>query len=477
MGKALWLKSIKIASVAFALAASFLFGRMVTTGKLVADAKNLLALPALGLILLSLSNWRWGIYGLLIYIPFAGVVTLHLHPWTLPLLFKDIFFLLPAYLSFAAYKLRKREAITFPGAPIWPMVCFAAIVVIYLLNPGFGSLAHGLVGVKVWLSYIPLYYVIYHLIDNKKTFYRLIWILNVLSIIPVIIGIIQEILVIYGKTDILLSYYLKYYYEIPQNIFGIVGPSKSDIFVRVPSTFTAPAQFFWFLFSNMHIAVALANVEKGKWRVLCWMNLALLIAAQFSCGTRAAYLFTPLALLAIYLFRQKIIGLAKVSISMGVLIPITLLIIGGSFQGRMAHVLDLAYKYLLGTSVGLFTSAVERVTPLGLGTGIATNPARYISPEPLVPMENYYGKVWVELGLPGLLIVLWLFASLVIKGYQAHKRLYDPDLKWFSVSILVYLVMVVTTQSKGFYPGYRTGKRLFLDFRRYVDEIALLAGR
>src|SRR2546422_10078993 len=70
-----------------------------------------------------LARWQRGVYGLLGYLPFAGVVTLALYPWEGPAVFnpvlcKDWLFVVPAYLGFlAAMVLRRERTLSFGGLP------------------------------------------------------------------------------------------------------------------------------------------------------------------------------------------------------------------------------------------------------------------------------------------------------------------------------------------------------------------------
>src|SRR5712691_13490092 len=89
-----------------------------------------------------LTRWQRGVYGLLGYLPFAGVVTLVLYPWEgpaifNPVLYKDWLFLVPAYLGFlAAVVLLHERAPHVGGPPSVLLFAFGVLVLAQMANPG-----------------------------------------------------------------------------------------------------------------------------------------------------------------------------------------------------------------------------------------------------------------------------------------------------------------------------------------------------
>jgi len=84
-----------------------------------------------------------------------------------------------------------------------------------------------------------------------------------------------------------------------------------------------------------------------------------------------------------------------------------------------------------------------------------TNPARYAFPSTsarqFVAVENFYAKVVVELGVPGLIIVVTLFGIILWRTYTAFRRLRDPKLRAFSIAFLAFLFLQVIYFWKGSY--------------------------
>src|SRR5262249_34826081 len=92
-------------------------------------------------------DWRWPVYCLLLYLPFSGVAIIATYPDTrVAVLVKDVLFVLPAYVLFAAA--RSRTGWTFPGAPVLPAAAFAGLVTV-LSVPQLANPLVPLVGAKV----------------------------------------------------------------------------------------------------------------------------------------------------------------------------------------------------------------------------------------------------------------------------------------------------------------------------------------
>ena len=62
--------------------------------------------------------------------------------------------------------------------------------------------------------------------------------------------------------------------------------------------------------------------------------------------------------------------------------------------------------------------------------------------------ENFYAKVVYELGIPGLLIVVALFASILRTGYFNCRLVNDPLLKGFSAALLSFFIVVIVDSLK-----------------------------
>src|SRR5712672_270932 len=95
-----------------------------------------------------LQRWQRGIYLLLVYIPFAGVATYALYPSPLPTLFKDLFFVAPAYVAFFLLRQQDHSLVRVPRFVVGAIFMLTSLVFVEMLNPGVVNWMVAAIGVK-----------------------------------------------------------------------------------------------------------------------------------------------------------------------------------------------------------------------------------------------------------------------------------------------------------------------------------------
>ena len=396
-------------------------------------------------------RWQRGVYGLLIYLPFAGVVTLAFFPWKGPLLFKDLLFLLPAYLGFFGRLCLRRELLRgTPWLPVGLMMALAILVLVQMANPGIEDLLMGLIGLKVWLFYLPLFLLSFTLVVSERDLHLLLHLLVCLSFIPEIIGITQAV----------LSQAIDYHSTMEAFYQEAAGPATQGftqfevgggVIFRVPSTFTFVTQYFGYTLAMLPPCYAVWRGDSSpRWRRIGGWGLVLAVLASFLSGARSAFVFVPLVLVLVFWFERGLAGLAhSAAYSVGLLFA-ALAVLGIGGAALYEHISDLFMNYSEDVAYGGLVQAIS-AGPWGSGAGTNTGPARYASAHPssFVAIENYYAKAAYELGLPGLFLVASLFLSLIVLGYRSHRKLKRASLRSCSAGLLAFLVVIVLNSFKG----------------------------
>jgi hypothetical protein len=427
---------------------------IVPLGIAIGQGWGMIGIVAVGLAwLYGLIGVRWqrGFYGLLIYLPFAGVVTLAFSPWQAPLLFKDLLFLLPAYLGFFTRLALRRESLYhLPRLPIGLMVALGLLVIAQMANPGVENRLMGLIGLKVWLLYLPLFLLSFALVASERDLLLLLHLLVALSFIPTIIGITQAVLAMaIGYHPTMEIFYREVAGPATQGFvqFEVGG----GVIARIPSTFTFATQYFGYTLAMLAPCYAVWRGDPSPW----WRRLgggALMIAvlASFLSGARTAFVFVPLLLFLIFWFERGFAGLVRSGAYAAGLLFTSLAILGISGSALYMHISALFIHYGEDIAYGGLAQAIS-AAPWGTGTGTNTGPARYAftDPESFVRIENYYAKAAYELGVPGLLLVVSLFFSLVLLGYRSHQKLQSPALRSCSAGLLAFLVAITLNSFKG----------------------------
>jgi hypothetical protein len=426
-------------------------------------------------------RWTRGIELLLLYMPFAGAVTLWLAPNPAPLLFKDFMFVIPLYLAVAVINPQALRHATIPPVLTALAATFAIIVLLQLFNPRLPKLMVGLIGAKVWLFYLPMLYVGAAALRQPGGLVRILRLMTVVSVVPFVVGLTQYALAnTMGYSEAIELFYGAAAQGATQ------GYSQFDFgaaLYRIPSTFTFVAQYSGYCLAMIAVTYALTRLDPNRhWRVFARGVFALAIVAGLLSGARGNFVFIPFLLALIYVLDARITG----GVAALVLLPAFLLAVLW-FAGYDPLEIFGATQTLMGDySAGLvlpsLTESVQKF-PMGLGTGMNTGPARYVlSPAELSAIsafgyESYYAKAVVELGIPGFFVVLALFAAVIFYGFKAHLAVRDRRLQSCSAALLAFLALISVHGLKGWLIDMDPVNVLFWLFAGMLLKLPVLASQ
>ena len=377
-----------------------------------------------GAILLGISlvNWRVSYLILLAYLPYSGVAAIILYPNAgAAALVKDVAVVLPVYLGFLAYLARTKRALNPTGASTWYLALLAAVVLAQAFNPSLPDFLVPLVGIRVWLLYVPLVYLTAHFVWFEKRGLETILRVLVASSLPAAaFGILQSLLLMVGLDTLAYAVYGQAAASITQN-FAVFEVGTGTI-RRVASTLPYAAQYGWFTLGAVALSYALWRLprpQRGSSR-LALVALCVSVLAALTSGLRGTFLLVPTLLLLTAVFEglrlHRFVGHA-------VLMVLALAAATASFgASALDLVTHLAQTAAVETQLGVI-EGVGRALPfaiIGLGTGADTNAARYVLEGGLVVnsfgnvwFENWYLKALVELGIVGLVAVAGLIVGIV----------------------------------------------------------------
>jgi hypothetical protein len=157
---------------------------------------------------LGLVNWRASILGLMLFMPFSGLLPLAMFPNTAPgVLAKDLAFTLPAYAGVIIAAGTGRRDVRIPSVPWLLLFALSGIVLVQAFNPQLEVPLVGLIGAKVWLFYLPLVVLGYNLVSSKAQLQRWLPIIAWLSVIPSAVTILSAALIYNGLDGIVYGWY------------------------------------------------------------------------------------------------------------------------------------------------------------------------------------------------------------------------------------------------------------------------------
>jgi hypothetical protein len=442
------------------------------------------ALPAAALVVLLLAtlvgvqSWRLAVVLALVYLPVEGVLWVALYPHTAPAaLAKDFLFVIPAYIGFFYSYAKSKRSFLFPGFPMLPVLLLAGLVLVEIANPLLDSLLVGLVGAKVWLFYIPMAFLGYHLLRNRRDLDRLLTIMCLVAIIPAVVGIAEAVLYYTGHSHFVYSLYGSAGSAATQGFAAITVGGAG--FRRVPSTFSFVAQYYIFMTSMVAFGYAWwrrASVGSigRNWRLAVWL---LFLVAALTSGARGALAFVPLLLIVILLIDGRLnISSLGVFAALAAGLALMVALVGASASGTVSDLITNARIQIHSVFITGLREALHHIW-LGSGTGSDTNAARYVSGAFSATggwQESYLAKTILELGIVGLALVATVFGSIIVRGLRIRRRLRDPGLIPMASAILGLMIWGIVYTVKAQYLDFDPLNLYFWLFTGILFKLAVL---
>lgn len=410
--------------------------------------------PALGLCLIVMWNWEKSIRLLVLVIPFAGIVAVWFNDYPIVRVLKDFVIVLPAYAGFFLFSLfGERSGMAWPRGFITLLIMLSVMVIVQSFNPAGYSLLPTLVGIKVWLFYIPLTFIAAATIRSKEDIFSLFRLLAVVSLVPVSVGLLQFLLARSVGFEFAVGLFFgENAHAVTQ---GFARFEFGTELYRLPSTFSFNSQYFGFLLAMIVPCYALAVAgPTPNDRLLGKITLSLIVIAAFCSGTRAAFLFLPAQFLCIVLMSGRFKEFTQIVLSL----PVLFAVFAIAFDIDPLEIIDriILLLQIHGAGVVLFgLSEAADLTVFGLGTGVNTGAARHVFAEGefarVATAESYYMKAWIELGIIGLVLILALFVTICVCGFKIMRYTHDEGLKTTVVATLGFFLIVFLTSVKGWY--------------------------
>ncbi len=449
-----------------------------------------IALPTLAL---SYFYPRIALWAFLIYMPFSGTITYWIGGGnSLFQLSKDVFYI-PALFALIAECRRNRQPILVTrklslGLAILGICALLTLLLVngysqlflplcdsltekyltdangnYILDPTTNLViaipcrggtnipfAQGLLGLKVFLGYIPLIFCGYYLIDSKDKLIFLGRVLVVLAIICCALGFVQYYFLTSGRCEGTRGAVAGDIFKASLQARCFVGGSLlySPEFgqIRLPGTFVSPWHWAWFLIANSAITFTVAFCDpKFFWRTWGLIGIAIVWFSAIISGQRIAFALVPVLLLVLLIMTGQIANLKRflpIGMGLGIIFFIFLASKPEVIQERLdsfvsrwntsppyAFILD-QFKFVIEQQKGL----------LGRGLGTATNSARVFGNIALV--ETYHPKLFYEVGIVGLIAFMIFVTNLCVVTFKSFRSLKDRVLRNFAACFWIFLLII-----------------------------------
>ncbi len=416
-----------------------------------------LTIPCLGF---SYKYPKKSLWLFLIYLPISGTITYWIGKGNISFqLAKDAFYI-PALIALVQECQRKKLPIVIPKGlkPSLAIVLVLCLMTLLFVN-GSQQLTHsesgqplfmGLLGLKVFLGYIPLIFCGYYLIRNKQELLFFTRLHVVLAIICCVLGFIQYMMLRTGRcagTDHLAGADLfKATLEAKCFVGGALVYSPSQNMIRLPGTFVAPWQWAWFLIANAFFTFATAFSDPSPlWRISGLIGMAGVFVNAVISGQRLALAVVPTVIVILLILTGQVANLKRfIPIGLGLAL---ILSIGAATNPTVVQERIDSFVSRWEASPpqafiqGQFDWAIkEQQGFLGRGLGRATNSARTFGETELV--ETYYPKVLYEVGPFGMTAFLGVVTSLTVITFKKYRSLRDKSLRSFGASFWVFILCI-----------------------------------
>ncbi|MCS7312726.1 MAG: hypothetical protein NZ742_07425 [Acidobacteria bacterium] len=405
---------------------------------------NLIYLTGLlGVFLIGLLAWRQAVVGSLVLAVFEGA----LRKWVFPeahqwvYLGKDML-LLGAYAGFLVRRPAVRER-PLPAHPATaPLVALGLLTLAQLANPSLPSFQVGLFGIRSYLIYVPLLYVVSAVFPHPESLRKFWNRYLVLAVVPLTLGILQ-----FGAPPgSVLNRYAWQDETTPSSIAVLAGYGP-----RVTGTFSYISGYTVYL--RVLFLVGLSTLlwgPKTPLSRLLWIFLGGVLANIWMTGSRGVLILLAASalILVLLIFRlQGQRGLRSVVLMCVGLPIITLMterVFPEAYQGfleRTWHTQDTP-----GRIAGIVTGPLWALNEAGLfgyGVGSTHQALAFLAPDasPVPPAEGELERIVLELGPLGLMLVLWARFLVTLRLWRAVWASRGTPLQPYVVIAFLYSLM------------------------------------
>jgi O-antigen ligase len=411
------------------------------------------------------NDWRRGAYCFITWILVEDFIRKYLGNDMVIYFAKDVLVLLLYFAFFRAHKANLSKIYTPPFRIV--LLVFFWYGLLQVFNPASTSIFFGLMGLKLYFFYVPLLFIGYALVDSEKQLRRFFLFNSVLIFVVAGLGLAQSIL---GHTFL----NPEVMQEDIREMSTLYRPTLTGLVAYRPtSVFVSAGRFQNFLIVSWILALGFAGFlmkRKQTARLLSLLTVGVVAAAALMAASRGVFLWTLLSALVIAVAfvwgaswdkEQQLRAMRAIRRS-AIFSIMALVILVSIFPEEFASRVAIYSETLLPSSptseLGYrsseypfqnFVAAFDYPRwPYGYGIGTASLGAQYVyrifHAQPMrVGVENGYGQLIVEFGLPGLLLWILLASAITLSAWRVVKKLRGTDSFPIAFAIFWYVFLIV----------------------------------
>ena len=395
----------------------------------------------------GLARWRAAAIAAIVLAVGEGA----LRKWAFPDAQQYVYFLKDALL-FGAYvghlggRLVRHQRLI-PAHPANPALgFFAVLVALEAVNPGLPSPLVGLFGIRAYLMYVPLMYLVPALFPDTVALRRFwVWYL-LLALVSLAIGPIQ-----YNSAfDSELN---RYSWSDEPNAWPITFGTLDDP-IRVTGTFSFISGYTTYLLVILAVGSSVtlfARRVRTRWALFGYLTLAALNLLM--TGSRGPFLVLAGALPLLFMIAAQVRGVraARAALAAIILIPLVATFlpavfsegVGSVFMARVRRgdsVVDRAIEPLRS-----FLDASEVAGAFGYGAGSTHQAVAFLEPDfrgITPPAEDEWQRIVLELGPLGLALTLMIRILVAVRLWRALRSTDDTGRPFIAAALVFVLAHV-----------------------------------
>lgn len=308
----------------------------------------------------------------------------------------------------------------------------------------------GLLGLKVFLGYVPLVFCGYYLIRTKEDLLRLSRLHTILAILCCVLGIIQYWLLDTGKCQGTRGFVGEDLFKATLDarcfIGGSVVFSPEVGMIRLPGTFVSPWHWAWFLIANAFLTFTTAFSETSLiWRLIGMGGMGLVFINAVISGQRIALVLVPVVTVILLVLTGQVANLKRF-IPIAIALGLALFVAAASNPALVQERVDsFVSRWNAAPPYAFIQHQVEWAINqqrgiFGRGLGKATNSTRIFGKTVLV--ETYYPKILYEMGFLGTLAYIGFLSSLTKLTFKTYRSVKEKNIRSFGASFWVFVLVI-----------------------------------
>ncbi len=398
------------------------------------------------LMLYAFLYWRQGFFLVLFFAVFEGAI----RKWLIPEFQQWVYFAkdaltIGAVLGYYGPRLSKTRKLFQEHPANSVLAFFVAVCALELFNPRLPNLWVGLFGIRGYIIYIPLMFMVPAVFPTDAFLRRFTRIVLLVSLIPLLIGPVQ----FWSPSTSVINRYA-------HDTADIITFASTD-HPRITSTFPFITGFTTFLMILLLLVVALLLVEKPGWfRRFLYGVLALSLANIYMTGSRAPIAFLAVTLpVVIFMFiRTQTKTDVKLAFLLIAAIPAITIVTAKAFPEAVDAFVNRAVESQDDVDVRIIDlwrmplEAARESDVMGWGVG-STHPAKYF----LIPigsqfeepplLEGEMERVILETGPFGFLLGMTARLLVCLALWRAFKRSAGYLRPWCAAGFCFGLICLV----------------------------------